>query len=278
MTYGQFTKEETETLSSEYSQEEARALAVRLLSSKLNIPEYKYISEPDSRISPARIPELQQAVEDLAKCRPVQYVIGSTEFAGYRIRVKEGVLIPRPETEELFQIVADSIPEDIDEEVEFNILDICTGSGCLAYSLAASFPGAGVYGCDISNDALKIASKQRIENAHPVLFWADVLGDIPCGLPKFDIIVSNPPYVRESEKALMRRNVLDYEPSLALFVPDDDPLVFYRAIARWAEFLLKPDGHVFLEINEAYGKEVSELFPGSEIRKDFLGKDRFVIR
>lgn len=278
MTYGQFIKNVTETLSSEYPTEEAKALAVRLLSSKLNIPEYKYLSEPDCRISPAVLAELQGAVEDLSKNRPVQYVLGSTEFAGYRIKVKEGVLIPRPETEELFQIVADSIPEEIDEDYEFNILDICTGSGCLAYSLAATFPGAGVYGCDISNEALKIASKQKIANAHPVLFWADVLGDIPGGLPKFDVIVSNPPYVLESEKQLMRKNVLDYEPSIALFVPDNDPLKFYKAIARWSEALLKPDGHIFLEINEAYGKEVSNLFPGSDIRKDFLGKDRFCIK
>jgi len=278
MTYRQFITTSTERLVPLYSTEEARSIAVRLLSTKLNLPEYKYLSEPDSRISPAKEEELGAAMDDLCKGRPVQYVLGHVEFAGYRFKVKEGVLIPRPETEELFEIVASSVPEDIDEDEEFNILDICTGSGCLAYSLAATFPGAGVYGCDISNEALKIASKQKIQNAHPVLFWADIMNGVPGGLPKFDIIVSNPPYVLESERALMRRNVLEYEPDIALFVPDDDPLKFYKAISSWAEVLLKPQGHIFMEINEKFGEEVSALFPDSRIQKDFLGKDRFCIK
>lgn len=278
MTYRQFISSASERLTPLYPQEEAKSIAVRLLTAKLAVPDYKYLSEPETRIPQPKLEELNQAMTDLCDGRPLQYVLGFVEFAGFRIKVKEGVLIPRPETEELFNLVASSVPEEIDEDEDFNILDICTGSGCLAYSLAATFPGAGVYGCDISNEALKIASKQKVQNAHPVLFWADIMRDVPGGLPKFDIIVSNPPYVLENERQLMRKNVLDFEPEIALFVPDDDPLKFYKAIARWSEVLLKPNGHIFMEINEKFGEEVSALFPESEIHKDFLGKDRFCIR
>jgi len=277
MTYRQFIDSSVQQLSALYPMEEAKSIAVRLLTTKLDIQQYKYLSEPDSRISSDKVEELNASLEDLLNGRPLQYVLGSVEFAGIRIKVKEGVLIPRPETEELFGIAASSVPEIIGEDEDFNILDLCTGSGCLAYAFAATFPGAGVYGCDISNEALKIASKQKVKGAHPVLFWADLLGEVPIGLPKFDVIVSNPPYVLDKEREHMRKNVLDFEPELALFVPDDDPLKFYKAIARWSESLLKPDGQIYLEINESFGSQVSELFPGSEIKKDIFGKDRFCI-
>lgn len=167
-----------------------------------------------------------------------------------------------------------------DDAGPFNILDICTGSGCIAWSLAAEFPEAMVYGCDISDAALRYACRQRIKvrGAKPIFFTADVLADPPAGLPKFDVIVSNPPYICDSERAAMRPNVLDFEPAEALFVPDDDPMKFYRAVARWAAALLRPGGRLYLEINERFGPAVAALFPGSRVLQDISGRDRFVVR
>ena len=297
-----------------YPAPEAKAIAFRLLEHFTDIPSYKYISEPDLFVMPdsdraSGVP-LLSALDELATGRPLQYVLGFTEFCGHRFKVGEGCLIPRPETEELVSRIIDDLYEDTpssvmpgstpsvlpgstssvmpgstghldaDDDGPFSILDLCTGSGCIAWSLAAEFPEAMVYGCDLSEAALRYACKQRVKvgGAKPIFFTADVLGASPAGLPKFDIIVSNPPYICDSEKAAMRPNVLNYEPAEALFVPDDDPLRFYRAIARWAEVLLRPDGHIYLEINERFGPEVAALFPGSRILQDISGRDRFVVR
>ena len=273
---------------------------------------------------------LVAALAELETGRPLQYVLGVTEFCGHRFKVGEGCLIPRPETEELVSRIIDDLYADddspdaslrsdlpsasqknarqtedhplrsadvmpgltspsaptggghleADDDGPFSILDICTGSGCIAWSLAAEFPEAMVYGCDLSEAALRFACRQRVKvrGAKPVFFTADVLAAPPAGLPKFDIIVSNPPYICDSERSAMRPNVLDFEPAEALFVPDDDPLRFYRAIARWADALLRPDGHIYLEINERFGPAVAALFPGSRILRDISGRDRFVVR
>lgn len=265
-----------ERLSPLYPEPEAKAIAFRLLEHYTDIPSYKYISEPDLVIDAP----LCSALDELATSRPLQYVLGVTEFCGHRFKVGEGCLIPRPETEELVSRIIDELSgQEIGEE-PFNILDICTGSGCIAWSLAAEFPEAMVYGCDNSDAALRYACKQRVKvrGAKPIFFTADVLAEPPAGLPQFDVIVSNPPYICDSERAAMRPNVLDFEPAQALFVPDDDPLRFYRAIARWADVLLRPDGHIYLEINERFGPEVAALFPGSSLHPDISGRDRFVIR
>ena len=229
---------------------------------------------------PDRVSEMMDALLALEKGRPLQYVLGVTEFCGHRFKVREGCLIPRPETEELVSRIIDELSgKEIGEE-PFNILDIGTGSGCIAWSLAAAFPEAMVYGCDRSNDALSIACKQRVKvgGAKPIFFWADVLSAPPAGLPMFDVIVSNPPYICDSERAAMRPNVLDYEPAEALFVPDDDPLRFYTAIARWADALLRSDGRIYLEINDRFAPAVAALFPGSAVHPDLFGRSRFVIR
>ena len=315
-----------------YPAAEAKAMAFRLLEHYTDIPSYKYISEPEMVIEagqpdarsvmpgPDRASELLAALAELETGRPLQYVLGVTEFFGHRFKVGEGCLIPRPETEELVSRIVDDLysdesdsscpaptdsscpaptgrlePDarpvmpgsdrasqsfgDIDDDGPFSILDICTGSGCIAWSLAAEFPEAMVYGCDISDAALRYACRQRLKvrGAKPIFFTADVLSDPPAGLPKFDVIVSNPPYICESERSAMRPNVVDFEPALALFVPDDDPLRFYKAIKRWADVLLRPGGHIYLEINERLGPEVSALFPGSRILPDISGRDRFVI-
>ena len=357
-----------------YPEAEAKAIGFRLLEHYLEIPSYKYISDPDfpilvddaadpavqppadsrqarlapsrpSRLAPSRqvrhdpsrharldrASEMLDALDELATGRPLQYVLGFTEFCGHRFKVGEGCLIPRPETEELVSRIVDDLyaadekaadedtPASADsvapespspaesapmtsspaestpksslagmsdatghtavDEGPFSILDICTGSGCIAWSLAAEFPEAMVYGCDLSDAALRYACRQRfkLRGARPIFFSADVLAAPPAGLPQFDVIVANPPYICESERAAMRPNVLDFEPAEALFVPDDDPLKFYRAIARWAEALLRPDGHLYLEINERFGPEVAALFPGSRILQDISGRDRFVV-
>lgn len=277
MTLGTFTGLAREALSGLYSQEEARAITLRLVEHYFKIPSYKCLSEPDMQL-PGEPPV--EALDQLREGRPLQYVLGFAEFCGHRIRVAEGCLIPRPETEELVQRIIDECSSIELGDEPFNILDICTGSGCIAYSLAAAFPDAMVYGCDISNDALAIACRQRVklQGARPVLFQADVLQDPPAGLPQFDIIVSNPPYIMEKEKAAMSRNVLDYEPACALFVPDDDPLKFYRAIDGWAGKMLRPGGRIFLEVNEALARETAALFPGSTVYEDFNSRPRFVIK
>ena len=296
MTLAGFVRQCIDRLSALYPEPESKAIAFRLLEHFTEIPSYKYISDPDSVLpSSDRTSEMSSALDELVTGRPLQYVLGFTEFCGHRFKVGEGCLIPRPETEELVSRIIDDLYADEDspvmpgstghlsddeEDGPFSILDICTGSGCIAWSLAAEFPEAMVYGCDLSEAALRYACKQRVKlrGAKPIFFSADVLAEPPAGLPKFDVIVSNPPYICDSERAAMRPNVLDFEPAEALFVPDDDPLKFYRAIARWADALLRPDGHVYLEINERFGPEVAALFPGSQVVSDISGRDRFVIR
>lgn len=164
---------------------------------------------------------------------------------------------------------------------------MCTGSGCIAWTLALELPGAQVTAVDLSDGALGVASSQdfreelRSGAKAPVFLKADILEPPPSDLGKFDIIVSNPPYVMESEKAMMRSNVLEHEPEMALFVPDEDPLVFYRAVARWAKSLLREDGFLMVEINEALGEETAEVFrregfPDAKVVKDLSDRDRFV--
>jgi len=279
MTLGELTAQARGALQEIYPPEEARAVTLRLVEHYLELPPYKSYSEGGLPVKEdARYEEFCAALSQLKEGRPLQYVLGFTEFCGHRIRVKEGCLIPRPETEELVNRIIEECSDIELGDEPFNILDICTGSGCIAYSLAAAFPDAMVYGCDISAEALSVACKQRVklQGAHPVLFQADILKDPPAGLPKFDIIVSNPPYIMEREKAAMHKNVLQYEPSVALFVPDDDPLVFYKAIARWCNTLLSPRGRLYLEINETLGAETAALFPGSVVANDFNGRPRFV--
>ena len=264
-----------------YPPEEAHAISVRTVTGLLSVPDYKYLSEPDTEVSQEQSQLLSEACTRLAAGEPMQYVIGHTWFAGLRIRVGRGVLIPRPETEQLYELAAEDCDKMMQESEDdsFSILDVCCGSGCLTYAFASEFPEAHVYGCDISDAALAVACRQRVklQGARPVIFKADVLAEPPAGLPKFDLIISNPPYVAESEKAAMRPNVLDWEPSEALFVPDEDPLKFYRAIADWAEKLLKDNGSLWLEINERFGEETAALFTGAAVIKDLNGKDRFIV-
>lgn len=242
----------------------------------LGTERYTHIIDPGFAVADDRLPALQQALKRLRKGEPLQYVLGFEEFCGHRFNVSPDVLIPRPETQMLVEEAVKMAPP------EACILDICTGSGCIAWSLAMALPSASITATDISDAALSVASAQPfvIPNS-PVFLNADVLAPPP-SIGPFDLVVSNPPYIMEREKALMRGNVLDYEPHLALFVPDDDPLRFYRGVAGWASALMVPGGKGIVEINESLGEETKGLFEKSGFSKtsllpDFFGKNRFVI-
>lgn len=217
------------------------------------------------------------AAKRAAAGEPLQYIIGHTLFCGHRIIVEPGVLIPRPETEEMTAMM-------IDENPGFTgtAIDLCTGSGCIAVSVAAAFPNATVFATDNSEKALTLAARNAKANETPVNFFSkDILSAPPSEFPPCNIIVSNPPYVRQSEKKLMRTNVLDHEPPEALFVNDDDPLIFYRRIASIADSCLFVNGKIYLEINEALGRETAELFEeygftDITVTEDINGKKRFL--
>ena len=262
-----------------YSSDEANALIMILLEHYFGIDRVKMALEPELRLSESELLTLHFAVKELLKNKPIQYVIGETEFCGLRFLVNENVLIPRPETEEMVRFLAVG-----HWPLAVKILDIGTGSGCIAISLAKLLKDSVVTAVDVSEKALEVARKNAKANNVNVRF---VLDDIlspksPELLEnKYDIIVSNPPYVCESEKAEMRANVLDYEPSSALFVSDNDPLVFYRKILEYAQKALKPKGEIWFEINEKFGEEMTKLCnkmgcKQTEIIKDFSGKDRIL--
>ena len=207
---------------------------------------------------------------------PIQYILGETEFYGLPFKVTPATLIPRPETEEL----VDWIIANCNKNPK-TLLDIGTGSGCIAIALAKNLPAVKVSAMDISEEALKVASENAIYNKVTVNFSKkDILGTST--LPqKYDVIISNPPYVRNSEKEMMQKNVLDFEPASALFVEDDNPLLFYSKIAKLAKNYLNPNGFLFFEINEYLSKEVIQLleresFSEIELKQDFFGKDRMI--
>lgn len=270
-----FIRESTESLSAFYPFDEARKLVLMLAESRLGVKNYTHIIEPQTAVNPDLEGLLCDDMKRLLSGEPVQYILGEADFYGRKFRVAPGVLIPRPETEMLVQEALHHIHEGS------KVLDLCTGSGCIAWSVALECPGAGVTAVDISEDALKIAESQPFDNG-PTFIRADILSEPdPALFGTVDVLLSNPPYIMESEKELMRRNVLDFEPELALFVPDSDPLVFYRAIAVWAGRLLAPGGYAIIEINENLGAETFDLFRDAhfcdvEVIRDLFGKNRFI--
>lgn len=321
MTYSQFIKETCSRLSGLYPEREAKAIAARLLQHYCGISTYEHMVEPFGAIAPEVVPSLENAVEQLAQARPLQYVLGWQEFCDLKITVEEGVLIPRPETEELVMWVAeviksrgesnnklnslsnndsDAIVNHIDRPLR--ILDAASGSGCIACALASKFPAAQVFACDISDKALEITAKNLDSCGckSAKVFKCDLLNNAAQTVRQYlmeqileeqsvldqqgllDIIVSNPPYVTELEKLQMRPNVLEYEPQGALFVPDANPLLFYKALAELANELLVPGGAIFMEINEQFGNETAALFSNEyfshlEVRNDLFDKPRMVM-
>lgn len=279
-----------------YPQEEATAIVNMICSEFFGVQSYTHIVNPGLEIKDKAAVKAGAAMKRLLDGEPVQYVLGYSEFCGRRFNVNASVLIPRPETESLCNAVTEAAMMIYRNRSAYGkgaspvkILDLCTGSGCIAWTLALNVPGAVVTAVDISEDALKVAESQPFEvekKRRPVFIRADIFDDASLveklgDSPSFDIIVSNPPYVLESERGDMRRNVLDYEPELALFVPDDDCLKFYRKIAEISKKLLYTDSNGFVEINDAKSVESVALFEENgfsqvERIKDIFGKFRIV--
>lgn len=219
---------------------------------------------------------IYEVVERLRVFEPIQYIFGEAEFYGLRFFVRPGVLIPRNETEELVDLIIKR-----NKHKKITVLDVGTGSGCIPVAIKKHLPESEVWSCDISETALSIAKENAARNSVEIFFVKfDILSDKKFPVTGFDIIVSNPPYVTEREKEQMLPNVLDYEPHEALFVPDNDPLRFYRAIVEKSAILLKKEGEVYFEINGMFGDNIRELLESNnftaEIVKDINGKDRIV--
>ncbi len=276
-----------ETVSVLYPEGEAREMVFAYMEDVFGVRRHTHVLEPDRSLSETDASRAISDFQKMASGEPLQYITGKAYFYGREFHVTSDVLIPRPETELLCREFCSG------QRSALRILDLCTGSGCIAWTLALENPGAEVTAVDISDGALAVAASQDFTQEisltgaqKPEFIKADVLqGPEKCqefsGAGRFDILVSNPPYVMDSEKAQMRSNVLEHEPHLALFVPDDDPLVFYRAVAGWAGEMLSEDGEGMVEINEALGKETQEVYRNegfgyTEIVKDLHDKDRFV--
>ena len=260
-----------------YTAEEVSALSRIVCCDLLGQAPTDYYLGKDIVLSSKKEQELEVILQRLSRFEPLQYIEGRTLFLGRELWVAPGVLIPRPETEELVELMLKEIPADA------RILDVGTGSGCIAISLAKELPDALVTAWDVSPEALSVARvNARKLQANVRFVECDVLA---CQVDKaglYDVIVSNPPYVTEAEKADMEPNVLQWEPSLALFVPDDDPLRFYRRIAVLGRDMLADGGRLYFEINRAYGREMVEMlrtmgYVGVRVEKDLSQNDRFVI-
>lgn len=263
-----------------YGEEEAESFFYLILEDKHQLKRIDLALQPDLVFSADELEVWHSFVDELQKEIPVQYLLGKTSFYGLDFEVNENVLIPRPETEELVAWILDSQKENVDSR-KLRILDIGTGSGCIAISLAKNLPNTAVFAIDVSEKALVTAQKNAELNKVNVTFVCqNILETLNLG-QEFDIIVSNPPYVRNLEKEEIKKNVLDNEPHLALFVEDDNALVFYRKIAELAQQNLSPNGQLYFEINQYLGKEMIELFQkmnfkAIELRKDIYGNDRMI--
>ena len=282
-----------------YDAGEAQAIVRTVLDVKYGMTLTDIICGKVNEISADEERKLEEIIIRLQKGEPVQYVLGEADFAGRTFHVEPGVLIPRPETAELCQWIEKDMIEksivssgDSPEDSSGNspqatddaklILDICTGSGCIAITLGLNIPNSEVTGWDISEDALRIAqgNVEMLKARNVRIEYQDALA-LPKAAEAADLIVSNPPYICEKEKADMEKNVLEHEPSLALFVPDEDPLKFYRAIAEYASSALKSGGALYFEINPIYEKETREMllklgFKDIETKEDAFGKKRMM--
>jgi release factor glutamine methyltransferase len=260
-----------------YPSEEVQSFFSILSEEYLNLSRIETVLKPDTLLSDKNIEQFKNTIKRLKDFEPIQYILGKTEFYSLPFIVNQDVLIPRPETEEL----VDWIINDFKDTEKISILDIGTGSGCIGISLAYNIKNARVSVLDVSEKALSVAKENTLINKVDITFLKE---DILKGnqLPqKYNIIVSNPPYVRISEKEAMKNNVLKHEPGLALFVENNDPLLFYEKIASLAQTYLLPEGCLYFEINEYLGNDMKQLlknkgFKDVDIKKDMFGKDRMV--
>lgn len=264
-------------LKGEYPEEEIGSFFYLLSEAFLELSRLQLALDPSRELFEAEISRFEEALQRLKIHEPIQHITGETEFFGLKFSVNKNVLIPRPETEELVEwILADLASE----EKEINILDIGTGSGCIAISLAKYLPGAQVFAIDISEAALEVAKENAESNGVSLEFRQEDILKLEELPQKFEVIVSNPPYVRELERAEMQKNVLDYEPDSALYVKDQNPLVFYDKITKLAQHSLKTGGFLYFEINQYLGIETEELLKNAgfetELRKDIFGNFRML--
>ena len=269
-----------QALTTVYDANEIEALTLMVISEITNLSNGQIKAFPEKEITLEQAERFNNIRSRLQTGEPVQYILGYTEFYGLPFKVTPSVLIPRPETEELVEWVLTCVDKS---QPEINMLDIGTGSGCIAISLKKNLPKAQVSAIDISTGALDVAKQNAVLNEVDIKFIeADILNPSTFSLQyPAQIIISNPPYVTLHDKMQMHANVTDFEPHTALFVPEDNPLLFYKAIADFAVEKLKPNGLLFLEINESLGNETVEMlkvkgFKNIELRKDMSGRDRMI--
>jgi release factor glutamine methyltransferase len=265
-----------------YGEEEVNSFFFMLIEEFYNVHRIELAMQPETAITKKEQESIFKALDDLKKEIPIQHILGKTEFFGMQLRVNNMVLIPRPETEELVQWILDTV----ENRDNLKILDIGTGSGCIAIALSKNLPTAEVFALDVSKGALLMAKENaELNNVDIEFIREDILTSCNIGLvsvaQKFDVIVSNPPYVRKQEKQELKNNVLKNEPHLALFVSDQDSLQFYKAIVQFAINNLKEKGLLYFEINEYLGNEMIQLlkennFNSIELKKDMFGKDRMI--
>ncbi len=260
-----------------YEKNEIRSMIYSLIEHFTEFDLTKILTYKDElKVSESELLKINFAIKDLKKEKPLQQIIGYTDFLDVRIDVNEHVLIPRVETEEIVQRV---INENKGRK-NLKIADICCGSGCIAIALKKAFPDANIYAYDISEEALKKSKENAEKNKEKINFFKENILESKEKNQEFDIIVSNPPYVRESEKAFMRNNVLLYEPALALFVSDKEPLIFYEHLLKFSNQNLAKNGKIYMEINENLAKETELLFKNfnyqTSVFKDLRGKDRLL--
>ncbi|MDG1039172.1 MAG: peptide chain release factor N(5)-glutamine methyltransferase [Polaribacter sp.] len=296
MTLKNFRTYFTDTLKEIYPKTEIDTFFFLLIEEKLNLRRVDSVMQPDFLIADAILSELKIIIRRLQEEEPIQYILGNTDFYGLPFKVNKNTLIPRPETEELVEWITKEVTKlqsdkvakldievisTINKEKTLSILDIGTGTGCIPISLAKNLSDVEISAIDISSKALEIARQNATLNKVDVSFLEmDILEtrELP---QQYNLIVSNPPYVRELEKVEISNNVLENEPHLALFVKDDNPLIFYSKIADLAKSNLKKDGLLFFEINQYLGKETVEMlkqkgFNMVELKKDLFGNDRMV--
>jgi len=273
-----------------YPNEEIHSFFHQLVNYQLNFSRADIVLKSEVEMNEDDLDFFQKTLKELQKEIPIQYILGETEFYGLNFKVSKDVLIPRPETEELVQWMVDEIKSQQLQDQNINILDIGTGSGCIAIALATKLSNASIYALDVSEKALEIAKQNALLNKVKIHFIkqdilnTNVISVFDSKKEKslyFDIVVSNPPYVREKEKLEIKKNVLDHEPHLALFVNDENPLLFYDKITDIACRQLKKNGHLFLEINQYLSYESVLLlenkgFQNIKLKKDLFGNDRMI--
>ncbi|BAO77749.1 peptide chain release factor N(5)-glutamine methyltransferase [Winogradskyella sp. PG-2] len=264
-----------------YGKDEVDSFFYLCIQHYLDVPRFQLTLEPEFTLSNSETDAFFNALEDLNKQIPIQYILGETEFYGLSFKVNENVLIPRPETEELVALVLQNIKNQKLNSKKIKVIDIGTGSGCIAISLAKNLINAEVYALDVSKEALEVAKMNaELNNVELTFIEADILVEFTWDM-NFDIIVSNPPYVRHLEKVEIQPNVLDNEPHLALFVDNKNPLLFYKTITNFSVNNLKQNGELYFEINQYLGEETKQLlvdadFADIELFKDLNGNDRML--